>query len=186
MKEAKLSFAPLSALRWETQITAGREASVPELRSQASESPDILHIATHFSLDPERPDLMSIALSGSGGTQPALFSAKDLTAVRTKTKLVVLDGCASASGVAYSGLGIVGLSRAWLISGASNVVSTLWPIPDVAGPFFPSLYSRISSAPYSSRSISKSLRETQIEFIRRKDRYSAPRYWAAYVLLQRN
>lgn len=186
MMEAKLSFAPLSASRWETQITAGREASVGELRSQAAASPDILHIATHFSLDPERPDLMSIALSGSSGTQPALFSAKDLTALRTKTKLVVLDGCASASGVAYSGLGIVGLSRAWLISGASNVVSTLWPIPDVAGPFFPSLYSRISSAPYSSRAISKSLRETQIEFIRRKDRYSAPRYWAAYVLLQRS
>lgn len=185
-REAKLSFEPLTASRWKTQISVGMEATAPKLRSQTMASPDILHIATHFTPDPERPDLLSIVLSPSGASQPALFSAKDLTALRTQAKLVVLDGCASASGTVYSGLGIVGLSRAWLISGASNVVGTLWPIPDVAGPFFPNLYRRISSLPYSSRSISMSLRETQLDLLRRKDRYSDPRYWAAYVLLQRN
>lgn len=186
LREAKLSFAPLAESKWTTAITTGLEANAPKLRGETLASPDILHIATHFSPDPERPDLLSIALSTPSAAQPTLFSAKDLTALRTGTKLVVLDGCASATGTAYSGLGIVGLSRAWLISGASNVVGTLWPIPDEAGPFFSNFYRRISGLPYSSRSISTSLRETQLDLLRRKDRYAAPRYWAAYVLLQRS
>lgn len=184
MRETQQSFAALGG--WETHISAGMEANAVQLRSHTAVSPDVLHIATHFTTDPERRDLLSIALSGTAGGRPSLFSAKDLTALRTQAKLVALDGCASASGEAYSGLGIVGLSRAWLISGAANVVGTLWPIPDVSGPFFPNFYSRIAKLPYSSRSISLSLRETQLELLRRKDHYAAPRYWAAYILLQRS
>lgn len=184
MRETQQSFAVLGG--WETHISAGMEANAVQLRTQTTVSPDILHIATHFTTDPERRDLLSIALSGTAGGRPSLFSAKDLTALRTRAKLVALDGCASASGEAYSGLGIVGLSRAWLISGAANVVGTLWPIPDVSGPFFPNFYSRIAKLPYSSRSISLSLRETQLDLLRRKDHYAAPRYWAAYILLQRS
>jgi CHAT domain-containing protein len=83
-------------------------------------------------------------------------------------------------------LGIVGLSRGWLVSGAENVLGTLWPVEDLAGPFFAEYYSRLAALPYGSRSISTALRETQIRMMRRQDRYAAPRYWAAYALLQRS
>jgi tetratricopeptide (TPR) repeat protein len=186
LREAKISFAPLLGSNWETKILSSADATAPNLRLHAQASPDVLHIATHFSADPKRPDLLSIVLSASSTNGPALFSAKDLTAVRTGTKLVVLDGCDSASGAGYPGLGVIGLSRAWLISGAANVVGTLWPIPDSAGPFFPDFYRRIARQPYSSRSISTSLRETQLDLLRRHGPHSAPSYWAAYVLLQRS
>ncbi len=186
LREAQSSFAPLDGSQWETRILSSTDATASNLRLHAQASPDVLHIATHFTADPERPDLLSIVLSATGANGPALFSAKDLTAVRTGAKLVVLDGCDSASGAGFPGLGVIGLSRAWIISGAANVVGTLWPIPDGAGPFFPDFYRRIARQPYSSRSISTSLRETQLDLLRRKGPYAAPSYWAAYVLLQRS
>jgi CHAT domain-containing protein len=193
-QEAQLALQSLSQRNWRVQLNAGQTANVEALRRHLQASPDILHIAAHFGMDPQRPDLLSIALSSPAHPgQSALFGALDLSALRSNTKLVSLDGCASGlgndypgHGKAHPGHGIIGLSRAFLLSGARNVLGTLWPIEDLSGPLFPDFYRQLSSAPYSSRALSAALRKTQLDLMKRQDRYSAPSYWAAYQLLQRN
>jgi CHAT domain-containing protein len=186
LTEAHSSMRTLSTLGWQTRIHSGSDSHPGNLRSAVLASRDVLHLAAHFSADPERPELLSVALSATDTGGVALFSAKDLTVLRTRTKLVALDGCTSAAGQTYAGLGIVGLSRAWIISGAQNVIGTIWPIEDSAGPFFPEFYARAAAHPYSSRAIAAALRQTQLQMMRRLDRYASPRYWAAYTLLQRS
>lgn len=83
------------------------------------------------------------------------------------------------------GIGVAGLSRAWLISGSSSVVSTLWPTKDVPGPFFPAFYEALVSEPWSSRAAAIALQRAQQRMIKRKDWYSQPAYWAAYIPLSR-
>jgi CHAT domain-containing protein len=146
-----------------------------------------LHIATHFSAERERPDLMAIALAPARpGAPPSLFSERHLTGLNVASKVVVLDGCASARGLSYPGLGIVGLSRAWLVRGAANVLGTLWPIEDTAGPFFPAFYRQLGREPYSNRAAARALQQAQIAMMRRTDRYAHPKHWAAYTVLARN
>ncbi len=186
-QEVKLGFGTLAAREWRTSLATGMEATGERLREGAAKNPDVLHIGTHFSLDRERPELLAISLSsvrrpGSVG----VFSAQDLATVRTGAKLVVLAGCGSHTGMGYPGLGIVGLSRGWLVSGAENVLGTLWPVEDSAGPFFRVFYEQLAAQPYGSRAVSRALRRTQLEMLRRTDRYASPRYWAAYALLQRS
>ena len=48
------------------------------------------------------------------------------------TLLVVLSACDTATGEATSGDGVLGIRRGFRMAGAENIVSTLWPISDVA------------------------------------------------------
>lgn len=50
-------------------------------------------------------------------------------------KMVVLSACHTARG-AISNEGVLGLARAFLISGAKSVVTALWAIPDNATKIF--------------------------------------------------
>lgn len=48
------------------------------------------------------------------------------------TLLIVLSACDTATGEATSGDGVLGIRRGFRMAGAENIVSTLWPISDVA------------------------------------------------------
>lgn len=191
-KGNELSRLPLSAIEAETsmevcrragfaaQSLTGPEASLTQLRTAIATSPDILHLATHVVAQGRTARNSFVALS-----TPDVFGPLDLNTSRSSTRLVVLSGCNSTAGEMIPGIGVAGLSRAWLISGSSSVVSTLWPTKDVPGPFFPAFYEALVSEPWSSRAAAIALQRAQQRMIKRKDWYSQPAYWAAYIPLSR-
>jgi CHAT domain-containing protein len=91
--------------------------------------------------------------------------------------VVVMTGCESGSGQALAGAGLIGLTRAWQVAGASAVVSTLWPVKDSSEGLFPGFYRRLRSLPAA-----EALRQSQVEMIRSGTWRAQPRYWAAYQL----
>lgn len=185
-KEIEQSLSVLSASNWSVTERTGLAASVGALRSALTNSPDILHLSTHFVPQAGSNPLLSIALSpilGQGGG--TLFSSLDLNSVRTKTKLVVLSGCNSSSGQIVPSIGINGLSRAFLISGASTVVATLWPTVDTDGPIFPVFYRHLIHQRWSPRAAAQSLRAAQLQMIRQGGWTSKPSYWAAYLTISK-
>ena len=60
--------------------------------------------------------------------------------------LVVLSGCGSGIAEAPRGSGLLGLTRAWLASGAAAVVATQWPTPDDSGTLLRSFYRHLRDA----------------------------------------
>ncbi|MFN8940928.1 MAG: CHAT domain-containing protein, partial [Acidobacteriota bacterium] len=111
------------------------------------------------------------------------FGLEDLNSVRTTAKLVVLSGCASARGESHSGIAINSLARAFLISGANNVLATLWPLQDTDGPLFPLFYQHVLDRPGSSRVVASALRQAQLQLLQRSDWSARPDYWASFIML---
>ena len=102
--------------------------------------------------------------------------------LRVRSPLVFLSGCETGAGMAGSthwarGEDYATLAQAFLYAGTRDVIATLWQIADdgaanFAGRFYTDL--RTSSP-------ADALARTQREMIR-DSRFSAPYYWAPYVI----
>jgi CHAT domain-containing protein len=74
--------------------------------------------------------------------------------------------------------GIIGLPRGFLYAGGKSVIASLWKVDDeAAAALMRGLYARIQDG----ASPSSALRDAQLE-MSRDSRWSAPFYWAAFVL----
>ncbi len=184
-KEIQQSLSVLSASNWSITERTGLAASAGALRDALTSSPDILHLSTHFVKQGGSNPMLNIALSPMSGFGGGLFSSLDLNSVRTKTKLVVLSGCNSSTGQIVPTIGVNGLSRAFLISGASTVVATLWPTVDTDGPIFPVFYRHLIHQRWSPRAAAQSLRAAQLQMIRQGGWTSKASYWAAYLAISK-
>lgn len=72
-----------------------------------------------------------------GSAQSHKASVRQLTMARylscfISRALVILSGCRTASGKSIPGDGIPGLTQAFLSSGASSVIGSLWTVDDAA------------------------------------------------------
>ena len=91
-----------------------------------------VHFVTHGIASVTRP-LDSAVILSTDGDHTNLCTAI-LFIYRFKANLVTISACEGASGRAYSGEGLVGLSWAFLRAGAHNVVGALWEVNDSAAP----------------------------------------------------
>ncbi len=131
-------------------------------------SSDILHLATHASLD-QQPDRAHLALADGAYTARQVFS----TPLKAGT-LVVLSACDTANSRAQDRAPTT-LANAFLAAGASQVVATLAPVEDEATRrFFLSFYGQLQAGLAPAQALQKAKAE------RRAD---GDRNWAAFVLL---
>lgn len=110
-------------VRVEHSTVTGQRISAAELGRYAG-----LHFAGHTEIDDRRPWLSELA--GIGGPEGGALRASDVSAMRLRSRLVVLSSCASGTGAMLPGEGLAGLSSAFVASGARSVVATLWPVDD--------------------------------------------------------
>jgi|ERR1051326_4316810 hypothetical protein len=96
-----------------------------------------------------------------------------------KAELVVLSACDTGLGKDVKGEGLVGLTRGFLYAGARDVVASLWKVEDGATAELMGHFYRGMLA--DGASPAAALRAAKVAMWRQK-RWSAPRYWAAFVL----
>ena len=168
------------------QIVEGSQASAEVLRKALSPPPELLHFAVHVVSPPNRSQEAALALSLINGV-PELLTPEAIATFRLPGSLVVLSGCSSGQGKAVPSAGLLGLSRAWLLAGASAVIASAWPTPDSSGRFFSSFYSHLHSLKSGSLSqrAALALAQTQLEMQRSNGFTSSPSYWAAYSIVSK-
>jgi CHAT domain-containing protein len=93
-----------------------------------------------------------------------------------------VSACDTAKGDVDYSEGVFGLARALRTAGARNVLVTLWPLDDgVARDFMVDFYKNWIGQSHSDPA--RALRETQLQWIKYKDR-RGPHIWAPYVVVE--
>ena len=170
-----------------TNLLTGREASAAHLRTvTAKATPEILHFAVHVVSPEGKPGEAALALSLTRNSIPELLTAEAVATYHVPGSLVVLSGCASQQGEVVPGSGLIGLSRSWLLAGATAVVVSAWPTPDDSGQFFAKFYEKYRQTHGSvSRRAAIALQLTQTEMARAGGYRGDPDFWAAYSIISK-
>ena len=142
----------------------------------------VIHIATHGLLDAERPQFTGLVLSLIGNkNQDGFLRTDEVFNLRLGAPLVMLSACETGLGKEKRGEGVMGLTRAFLYAGSPTVGVSLWSVADKStAELMTEFYKRLFSS--DSASASASLRDAQLAMINGK-KYSAPFYWAPFVLV---
>ncbi len=158
-------------------VLRGADAIRSRFVELAARAPAVIHLATHVLAPPGRPDHAMIAFGGGTGGEPEFLTASEIATIHVPGALVVLSGCETGAGSIRPGAGLLGLTRAWQMAGASAVVATGWPVTDSTGAIFASFYRNLRDV-----SPAEALERSQIEMLRSGTWRARPAYWAAYQL----
>ena len=169
---------------------------------------DVIHVATHIEVDPEKSWHSGILIGGAdtaaagalegnaivtagslrnGGALRAdseTFSpdpyirAAEIADARVPAGLVVLSGCESARGRVLVGEGVLGLTAAFIGAGAGAVVATLWPVDDAVTT---GLMKDFYGGLARGLPAAAALREAQLG-VRDRAKTRHPFYWAGFVV----
>lgn len=123
------AFAPRSQLHIGAAATERAVRQVPRETS-------VLHIASHGVVNERNPLDSALVLSSpaadADGDNGLLQAWEIFEHVRVDADLVVLSACDTGLGRAFSGEGLLGLTRAFQFAGARVVAASLWTAPDDA------------------------------------------------------
>jgi len=172
----------------EIQFLIGKDASQTGLHRALLNKPDVLHFAVHVVSPNGQPEQAALALSLTPENVPELLTPEAIAAYRVLGSLVVMSGCSSEQGQRVPSAGVIGLSRAWLLAGATAVIVSAWPTPDDSGQFFSSFYSHFRplspSRSFASRA-AIALQQAQEDMQRSSGYRSSPSFWAAYSVISK-
>jgi CHAT domain-containing protein len=166
----------------QTVLALGTDASRQNFLRGDFNSYRILHFATHGFLNQQNPELSGLVLSlydENRNPQNGFLRVIDLYSLHLNTDLVVLSACQTALGKDIDGEGIVGLTRGFMYSGASGVVSSLWKVEDAATAELMKRFYRAMLK--DNQTPSAALRTAQNE-LRQIPRFSNPRFWSGFTL----
>jgi len=158
---------------------ASREAFLAEINASGTrQAPLTIHLATHVLAPALQPEQGFLAFSLEASGSPGLLSTSEIGLLHVPDALVVMTGCATATGDIRPGVGLLGLSQAWMMAGARTVLATNWPVPDADGDLIPAFYRTLRGT-----SAAEALRRSQVELIHSGTWQSSPSYWAAFQVI---
>jgi CHAT domain-containing protein len=143
----------------------------------------VLHFATHGLLNTERPQFTGVVLSLVGNREGAdgFLRTDEVFNLKLASPLVMLSACETGLGKEKRGEGVIGLTRAFMYAGAPVVGVSLWSVADkstadLMADFYKNLLGGTNPPP------SAAMRTARLDMIAGK-KYSAPFYWAPFVLV---
>jgi CHAT domain-containing protein len=188
LRRSSQSWQANTGSAWQIQIppmqilegtAASREAFLAQINSSGTrQAPLTIHLATHVLAPALQPDQGFLAFSLDTNGSPGLLSTSEIGLLHVPDALVVMTGCATATGDVRPGVGLLGLSQAWMMAGARTVLATNWPVPDADGDLIPGFYRNLRGT-----SAAEALRRSQIELIHSGTWQSSPSYWAAFQVI---
>jgi CHAT domain-containing protein/Tfp pilus assembly protein PilF len=144
----------------------------------------IVHFATHGLLNEKHPELSGIVLSlvdERGRPSDGFLSLRDIYQLDLPADLVVLSACRTGIGKQVRGEGMIGLTRGFMYAGAPRVVVSLWRVNDEATAELMKRFYRHMLGK-GRLPASAALRRAKIEMVEGGTTWSAPYYWAGFVL----
>ena len=138
----------------------------------------VIHLAVHGFADPVFPDRAALVLlTDRAAGDDGFLQSSEVADLRFNADLVVLSACETAVGALEGEEGIANLSRAFLLSGARTVISTLWQVDDDASLFLMKhFYAHLAEHKTPAYALTAAKRD----FLRTFGSKAAPFDWAAF------
>jgi len=163
----------------------GDQATEAEVRKRI-ERADVIHLATHGSLQTALPMSSAILLTppeklpplGETNNDGALQAWEIFSQLKLRAELVVMSACDTARGEVVKGEGVVGLTRALEYAGARSIVATQWSV--ASGGSTTQLMEEFHQRLRRGEAKDEALKEAMAA-VRKK--YPHPFYWAPFILL---
>lgn len=156
------------------------DATIKNLIDEYVRNTKVLHIAAHGFASSTDPLLIGLALANNtADNDPGLLTLDHIGSVKFNNELVIISACESANGQLLKGEGLMSIGRAFLASGASATISSLWPVSDRANSLFmKEFYFALTqlklNPPDSLAYAQQRLKENR--------RYRHPYYWGSFVI----
>ncbi len=166
----------------QAELWLDERANEDDVKTREIQSYRVLHVATHGILDSMRPQFSGLVLSqvGNKNDDDGFLRTSEVFNLKLGAQLVMLSACESGLGKAKRGDGVIGLTRAFMYAGAPTVGVTLWSVADKpTAELMTDFYQHLLGP---NPSPSSAMREAQLAMISGK-KYSAPFYWASFVLV---
>ena len=185
-KDAGLDPIPATQAEAKTVGTStllGEEATVAGVREMlgARTRWRALHLACHGAIDPANPALSGLALTPVGEDDGKL-RVTDIQRMRVHADLVALSACETAVGKLTRSEGTLGLTRAFMLAGASRVLVSQWRVDDDAtSALMKRFYELWNPKEGGGLAAAAALRKAQA-FVRGHDKWKHPYYWGAWQL----
>jgi CHAT domain-containing protein len=180
----RLAYAPLEASAvadlLSGRVLAESQASIAAIEEQAPAC-RLLHFAVHGDFRADNPLFSGLKLADGWLTTLDIFN------LQLSASLVTLSACQTGRSVIAAGDELLGLMRAFLGTGSSSLVLSLWKIEDrFTGRLMESFYTLLARGWDKGAA----LREAQLQFIRASDTEhkeggveSHPYFWGAFFLV---
>ena len=140
----------------------------------------VFHYAGHSATDAIDPLRSAILLDGNRAG-PNSVTAVDIAQQHlVKNAVVILSSCDSSVGNSRDGIGVRGLTSAFLIGGAGSVVGSLWRVEDSSTADLMIRFHR--EFVNSQMPVAKALRQAQLTFLRSFPEKAHPYYWSGFVV----
>lgn len=135
-------FAPLPETRSEVEKIAvlykgekvktllGQKATRTELEKTDLRSFGYIHFATHGILGGDVPGVEEPALVlAQERNENSFLLASEAEKLKLDSELAVLSACNTGTGRYFTGEGVMGISRSFLLAGSRSVLVSLWSVP---------------------------------------------------------
>jgi CHAT domain-containing protein len=163
-----------------TTLLTGKSAEKNRFMHHLMKKPDILHFSTHAFASPKQPNLSGLHLS-TGNDDEHMLLFPEISSLQNSGKMVVLSACETQFGRRIAGEGLFSLGRAFLGSGASQVIGGLWKVQDDAtAELMKHFYKYVM---VDKLTTAEALRQAKYSVYTNKEHdWRDPYYWAGFVL----
>ena len=167
---------------FQAKLLLGSEAGKQVVLQHLSEASTI-QIAPHAESKRGEIILAPNTFHDQPNPESFLLTQENITNISVQARLVVLSCCYTGQGE-VSSEGVIGITRSFLAAGARSVLSTLWPINDVATmEFVKKFYHEL----LEETSVCEALRRAQNVFQEHENKnYQSIRIWAPFTIYGEN
>ncbi|WP_395142056.1 CHAT domain-containing protein, partial [Armatimonas sp.] len=161
-------------------VRRGSAAQETDFLSEAG-SFRTLHLASHAFLNNAVSLLSCLVLASptSGSSDDGLLTAREILTLELSAELVVLSACSTGQGDTKHGEGVIGLSWAFLVAGAQQLVITQWAVHDEAtAQLMATFYAQLKAKKSPAEALHRARWSLQ-----QSAKWRHPHYWAGFSLV---
>lgn len=164
----------------QNKILLNNAANETAIKSGSLKDYSLVHFATHGIVDENSPELSRIYLQNDSEAEDGNLFAGEIYNLEFNANLVALSACQTGLGKISKGEGVIGLSRALVYAGAKSIIVSFWSVADEStAELMTDFYKQLLDNP--SLNYSQDLRQAKLNIL--KGNYSAPYYWAPFILI---